>query len=444
MTEARTVQAALPDPGDFAVTAERLTGVDAAFDPLALAADDGHLVGGRTMTVAGLGVAAVLPLPSGLEHPEALREVVDWLAAVQCTAAGGDTRDREPAPRVVAVGAFPFDRSAPAFLVVPAVTWCRRTDGAAWRVTVTPPAGHDPVVDSPLEGSTRPVTASAAAGPPPSLVARPSGADYATAVAGALKEIAAGHLSKVVLSRMVEMNLRTAPDPARVLAALSGADPVFSPFSMPVAGGRFVGASPELIVSRIGTSVTSHPFAGTISLGALGGDDPAGRLFASAKDRNEHRLLVDEIAAALRPWCKELAVPAAPSVVPLRSDARLGSLIRGTLRQPGDATVLDLLGLLHPTPAVGGVPRDAALDAIATLEPEARGYWAGVTGWVDATGDGEWVLAIRSAFLDGHRALVRAGAGIVEGSDPTAELAETTVKLCPVLDALWPGASTLV
>lgn len=283
------------------------------------------------------------------------------------------------------------------------------------------------------------------------MTERPPGPEYVTAVAAALREITAGRLSKVVLSRAVEVALRDVPRPSQVLGALWDGDQAFSPFSLPVRGGRLVGASPELIVSRIGSTVTSHPFAGTISLAAPGREDPAGRLFASAKDRNEHRLLVDEIARVLRPYCAELDVPTTPSVVPLRSDARLGSLIHGTLRQldphdaqsaaagtaPTEATALDLLALLHPTPAVGGVPRADALEAIALLETSPRGYWAGVTGWVGSGGDGEWVLAIRSALLDRQRALVRAGAGIVEGSDPAAELSETTVKLSPVLEALW-------
>ena len=105
-------------------------------------------------------------------------------------------------------------------------------------------------------------------------------------------------------------------------------------------------------------------------------------------------------------------------------------------------SVLGLLARLHPTPAVGGVPRAVALERIAALEPAARSYWAGVVGWVDGAGDGEWVLGIRSVELDGRRARVRAGAGIVADSDPERELAETTVKLRPVLDALWPGTSS--
>jgi isochorismate synthase EntC len=123
--------------------------------------------------------------------------------------------------------------------------------------------------------------------------------------------------------------------------------------------------------------------------------------------------------------------------------------VEGTLHRDGavpgsGGTVLRLLSLLHPTPAVGGVPRSEAVRLIAALEAVPRGNWAGVVGWVDADGDGEWMLAIRCALLGGRRARVYAGAGIVSGSRPDAELAETTLKLRPVLEALAPGWSALL
>jgi isochorismate synthase EntC len=197
--------------------------------------------------------------------------------------------------------------------------------------------------------------------------------------------------------------------------------------------------------------VTSHAFAGTVALAGSGGspedDDAMGRLAGSAKDHTEHRLVVEEIAAALRPRTVELEVPVEPSVVRLRSDARLGTLIRGRLR-PGpdggcdpDDSALGLLAAIHPTPAVGGVPRAAALERIAALEPLPRGYWAGAVGWVDGTGDGEWTLAIRSALLGDGSARLHAGAGVVDGSEPDRECSETGVKLVPVLEALEPGLS---
>jgi menaquinone-specific isochorismate synthase len=164
-------------------------------------------------------------------------------------------------------------------------------------------------------------------------------------------------------------------------------------------------------------------------------------LARSAKNRDEHRFVVDEIAAALGPFCTELSVPAEPSVVAFRSVAHLGTRIEGRLAGP--VGVLELVQRLHPTPAVGGTPRADALAFIARHEAGARGHWAGPVGWVGADGDGEWMIGIRSARLDadGAALTLRAGGGIVADSDPAAEAAEANVKLATVLEAVVPGAS---
>jgi menaquinone-specific isochorismate synthase len=445
----------LPDAAELVATSRSVdpsiwsTGAE---ERLAEAADRGALVAGRERLLAATGVAAALPLQRGLEDAGALSAVRAWLAAVEHRAPGAASV-AEAAPGPIALGAFAFDRAAPALLVVPAVTWCRDADGRTWLVEVR---RRDAGAADPAPGAGRPpdeVAARAAPGADPgtaldavALRQEPSADEYVEAVARAVADIREGRLLKVVLARMVELQLPAPAVPSQLLAALWGGDRVFSPFSVPTPAGRLVGASPELVVSRRGRSVTSHAFAGTVPLFQPDGDAAAERLFDSEKDRSEHRLVVDEIVDALQRRCATLAVPAEPTVVRLRSDARLGTLIRGTLTGgPSDGdTVLELLALLHPTPAVGGVARAAALGRISALEPAPRGYWAGAVGWTDGAGDGEWVLGIRSVELDGRRALVRAGAGIVAESDPEAELEETTVKLRPVLDALWPRASTLL
>jgi isochorismate synthase len=142
--------------------------------------------------------------------------------------------------------------------------------------------------------------------------------------------------------------------------------------------------------------------------------------------------------------CDELTVPSEPSLVAFRSVAHLGTRIEGRLREPPEPPdILDLLGRMHPTPAVGGTPRQLALATIAEREPVPREYWAGPVGWVDAGGDGEWMIGIRSARLhaDGRTLSLHAGAGVVADSDPEAEAAETDVKLATVLDSLVPGGS---
>ncbi len=414
----------------------------------AQAADTGVLVGGRERVLAGLGVAAALPLPHGLEDEDALLAVRAWLAAVE---PAGRADDATRPSHVAALGAFAFDRSAPTTLVVPSVTWCRDADGQTWRVDVRrcdEPAVHDaPSMHDAPPGRDEPVRDDAAAPfDASSLVQVPPPAAYARAVARAVADIRAGRLSKVVLGRMLDVQLPSPPVASLILQALWAPGGLFSPFSIPTPSGRLVGASPELLVRRCGSTVTSHPLAGTVPLTGSEDDAQVQRLLDSPKDRAEHRLVVDAVAAALEQRCRVLSVPETPTVVRLGSDARLGTLVRGTLCDVGAraTTALALLALLHPTPAVAGVPRGAALERIAELEPAPRGYWAGAAGWTDAAGDGEWVLAIRSVELDARRALVRAGAGVVEGSDPRHELAETTVKLRPVLDALWPGASALL
>ncbi|MFI5053710.1 MAG: isochorismate synthase MenF, partial [Acidimicrobiia bacterium] len=194
----------------------------------------------------------------------------------------------------------------------------------------------------------------------------------------------------------------------------------------------FVGASPELLVRRVGTIVESRPVAGT---SLADGEESLRALAASVKDTREHRYVVDAIVAALGERCEELTVEAIPEVAVFGPVAHLATPIRGRLCEPAP-NALELARLLHPTPAVGGTPRRPALDAIRALEGFDRGRYAGPVGWVDARGDGEWAIALRGAEIEGTRARLVAGAGIVAGSDPDAEWAETQAKLEPMLRAL--------
>ncbi len=151
--------------------------------------------------------------------------------------------------------------------------------------------------------------------------------------------------------------------------------------------------------------------------------------------------MVEAIADALGPMCTHLHVPPTPDLVHLHNVSHLGTSISGTLspRSSGPATVLEVVATLHPTPAVGGVPRRQALQAIAELEPSDRAHYAGPVGWMDAHGDGRWVVGIRAATVAGRHARLAAGVGIVERSDPASELLETNWKFTAVFDALAPG-----
>jgi len=199
----------------------------------------------------------------------------------------------------------------------------------------------------------------------------------------------------------------------------------------------FVGASPELLVARHDHQVRSHPLAGT----APRTGDPttdarlAAGLLASAKDQGEHRITIAMVHDTLLPWCSWLDWEAEPSIVTVANVQHLGSMVEGRLSSP-PPNVLTLVDALQPTPALGGHPRDAAVALIAEIERLDRGPYGGAVGWVDADGNGEWAVAIRCARIDGQRARLYAGNGIVADSDPALELAETQAKFQAMLSAL--------
>jgi menaquinone-specific isochorismate synthase len=405
----------------------------------------------RSLSFAGSGTAAILELPSGLAEAAELDEVLNWLRAVP-----HHDEVRRSGSAVSAHGALAFEPTTPARLIVPAVCAAHDAQGHAWATVVT--AADEPLDETRVRVLVR-QAASAARGqvrsgteragmPPgadagaPSVLLRPPPAAHTRSVAAAVAAITNGLLQKVVLARSIEVHLAAPPDVGDVLERLRTQEPTCTVFAHPVPGGWFVGASPELLLSRCGNRVRCHPLAGTVGLTATAADDRAIESFLdSKKELAEHELVVEAIAAALAPYCDRLRVPTAPSLVRLRSVAHLGTLVVGHLRDRGQPShALALLAAIHPTPAVGGVPRREALALIAKLEPGPRGNWAGPVGWVDARGDGEWMLGIRSATLSTAGAVLWAGSGIVSGSLPEAELAETTIKLVPVLEAVAPGA----
>ncbi len=334
-------------------------------------------------------------------------------AAAVLAAVDADDALGLPGTGAIAVGALPFDPHDPGELVVPARVHGTR-GGRAW-VTEIGPAADGPEV------AVTPPTRFEVAAPR-------TRADWRDAVERALAAIAAGELEKVVLAREVVVEADTAFDPRDVVHGLVASQPG----SIVYASAGFVGASPELLVRREGDVVESRPVAGTT---VADSDEALLALAASVKDTREHRFVVDGIVEVLGPRCTDLHADATPEVAVFGPVAHLATPIRGRLAAPAPSA-LELARLLHPTPAVGGTPRRAALDAIRALEGFDRGRYAGPVGWVDARGDGEWAIALRGAELDGARARLVAGAGIVAGSDPDAEWAETQAKLEPMLRAL--------
>ncbi|MEV7009487.1 isochorismate synthase [Streptosporangium sp. NPDC051022] len=334
------------------------------------------------------------------------------------TVVGGDLgglADRVAAalgPDGVAAGAIGFDGTA--HLVVP--------QAATWSEPLEPGAG------SPRGGwRVRPV---------------PAPEDYTKAVRQALESMDAGHLEKVVLARTLELG---SDDPIEVRELLRPLLGHGYSFAAPLPGGHtLIGASPELLVSRDGRTVVANPLAGSAARSADPAEDRrrAEALASSAKDRHEHRLVVAAVTDALRPYCADLDVPAAPELTSTETMWHLSTRVTGVLRDPG-VSVLALAAALHPTPAVCGTPETEARLAIERLEPFDRGFYTGMVGWADAAGDGEWAVTIRCATIEERTLRLYAGAGIVPGSDPERELAETSAKFRTMLRALGVSPDAL-
>lgn len=397
----------------------RTVPLDVAPDPLAVAAGDGLLFtapGGEAL--AGRGqVARVAP---------------DRVAALLAGAEVDDPVDR-PGTGPLALGALPFHPAEPGALVVPALVVGRAPDGSAWVTTVgtedDPPPdpatlGRDALV-GPDPGGPGPGTFTVASVRSP--------AEWCDAVAAATARIGAGQLDKVVLAREVRVTADAPFDLAAVLRGLALGFPGCFRWSI----DGFVGASPELLVGRAGDRVASQPMAGTAPRRSdpVADADAVAGLLASPSYRHEHQVTIDAVYDALVPFCSFLDFEAEPSVVTLPNVTHLATTVSGVLSSP-PAPVLDLVAALHPTPAVCGRPREAALAAIAELEGFARGPYAGAVGWADRHGNGTWAVAIRSAVVDGAEARVFGGNGIVADSDPPTELIETRAKLQALLSVL--------
>lgn len=397
------------------------------------AARDGLLHATDDLVVVGLGVARAVELACGLHASDAPARVA---GAVESIALAGD-----PGPGgsgVVAAGALPFDADAPATLLVPRVlaAW-RPGEAGAWLTEVGDAGARtDPVAAATILAADVP----ARTGPNEVVERRahPDDPEFLDALLACITKLRVGELDKAVLARFVAGRCREPIDAAAVAATLHGLDPACDLYAYPDGAGRVTGASPELVVATADGAVSAHPLAGTVRLGE-GRDDEAqvGWLLASAKNRAEHAVVVEDIVQRLTPLCEALHAAAAPSVVRLSTNARLGTWIDGKLLGARDAaTALTVLAALHPTPAVGGVPRIAALEVIRSLEPASRGPWAGPVGWVDADGTSTWTLGLRSVRSQGDRFEVWGGAGIVAASEPDDEAAEINEKLASVLRVL--------
>ena len=265
--------------------------------------------------------------------------------------------------------------------------------------------------------------------------ARPPG-DFEAAVSAATARIGAGEMSKVVLAREVVVSAAAAHDPAALFGAMREQFPSCFCFCCGTPEAAFIGASPELLVRRSGAGVSTVALAGSTRRSSDPAvDDHLGeQLLRSDKDRREQRIVAERIVRALRPHAVWVEAAAEPEIVKVANIQHLATPVIAQLAEPRSA--IELAGMLHPTPAVGGEPWPGAAAAIAELEGMDRGWYAGPVGWMDATEDGEFCVALRSALLRDREAHLFAGVGVVAGSDPAAELAETEVKLEALLPLL--------
>jgi menaquinone-specific isochorismate synthase len=260
--------------------------------------------------------------------------------------------------------------------------------------------------------------------------------DFEAAVEAATERIAGGEMSKVVLAREVTVGAAAAHNPAAVFGALREQFPSCFCFCAGTPEAAFMGASPELLIRRSGAGASTVALAGSTRRSSDPAvDDHLGeQLLRSDKNRREQRIVAERIVHKLRPHAVWVETAAEPEVIKVANIQHLATPILAQLAESHSA--VGLAGILHPTPAVGGEPWPEAKQAIADLERMDRGWYAGPVGWMDATEDGEFCVALRSALLRDREARLFAGVGVVAGSDPAAELEETEVKLQALLPLL--------
>ncbi len=374
----------------------------------------------RDEGLIGWGVAAMLEVRGEERFSRAQR----WWSSL-CNASVIDDSVSVAGSGPVAFGSFAFDPDSPSVVVLPEVIMGRK-GGQAWITVIN--SEEDPRLRVPI----------ASVPSPPTAVSWTEGAlassEWEGVVAEAVRRINAGELDKVVLARDVIAQVEGEIDVRYLLRQLAREYPTCWTFT--VAG--MVGATPELLVRRTGDLVTSRVLAGTVRRRGDAQADAglAIALLESDKDLEEHEYAVHSVARALAAHCTDLDVPATPHVLKLSNVQHLATDVTGRLAD--NAPVLALAASLHPTAAVCGTPTERAFTMIRELEGMDRGRYAGPVGWFDSRGDGEFGIALRCAQVDQEAGTVRAfaGCGIVAGSNPARELAESNAKLTPIRDAL--------
>ena len=396
------------------MTTIRTVEIDAPADPLA---DRPELVWmSPTTSVFGWGEA--LRLAAGFGPGRFRRAEQGFAEWVEAAEIGSDSAERGP----VAFASFTFDeRSAGSVLIVAAVTVLRRND--RWYLIS--------VDDATLESFLSHPATPAAPDRPRYAGASIPDVQWLESVANAIEMIGAGRAEKVVLARDYALWSKSPFDPIHLLTRLEARFPDCHVFRV----DGLVGASPELLVRRTGRDIESHTLAGSAARADDHDEDErlGKQLLSSDKDLREHASAAASVGRVLGEICERLERDAEPSLLRLANVQHLATRFEGRLADPISA--IEVAGRLHPTAAVGGTPTPVAVEMIRQLEHMDRGRYAGPVGWMDSAGDGEFAIALRCAELSGARARLFAGAGIVEGSLPEAELEETRIKLLAMQSA---------
>jgi menaquinone-specific isochorismate synthase len=406
--------------------------IDHDLDPGALA-DHAMLWLHDGFALAALGQSCAIDVPAG-ERTAAAKLTDSALSAIDCD---GDVDTYGTGP--LAFAALPFATERAATIVVPEIIYGRDRGGTRWITWIgdgAPPSRDELItrlssIDGPHE-HPRSFTVAAAR----------TEHSWRTSVAAVRDRLRAGDARKAVMARELDIECDAPVARWPVVDRLRNAYASSFVFAIPCASQSpdtpwLVGATPELLVRRVGDIVRSQPMAGTTRRSTDPQTDArlAALLLASTKDRNEHQITIDTVHDTLLPWCSYLDSETDPSIVSVANVHHLATFVEGRLSKPLPS-VLELVTALHPTPAVCGHPRDAARALIDAHELMDRGSYAGAVGWVDRTGQGEWAVALRCAEIAGTRARLFAGGGIVVDSDPDAELEETRVKFETMLGAI--------
>jgi menaquinone-specific isochorismate synthase len=390
--------------------------------------------------LVGWGEVARITLPAGEDRFTAGQK---WLRELFDTA---ETDDRVGLAGCgpVAFGSFTFDPASDGSVLIVPRTVLGRYGGRAWRTDISDAGDHLPGGPAPLT-LAQPAAGQPGTGQPGTMPPGASGPGrirwhdgclsapaWQRAVAMAVDRIKAGELGKVVLARDLNATAAQPIDIRVVLRRLAARYPDCHTYTC----DGLTGATPELLIRRDGSRITSLVLAGTAPRGSTREQDEAiaAALLASEKDTAEHAYAVESVREVLAPLCDHLAIDPVPWLLTLANVRHLATDVSGTLT--GDTSALAVAAALHPTAAVGGTPTPVAMELIRELEGMDRGRYAGPVGWVDSRGNGEWGIALRCAEITGATARLFAGCGIVAGSDPVAELGETQAKLRPMQDAL--------